>query len=360
MTMSLTIVMVGFLFVDLLILFLFVLNLKKYEAKANDVIPMVSILVAAKDEEHAIARCLDSLLNLSYPQHKLEILVGNDASNDDTLEILRSYEHKHAHIKVLDITDKVGEQQGKSNVLAQLANKAQGEYYLITDADMALPKDWIQYLVSSIKDGVGMAIGVTQVQGDRLQDLDWLYALGMLKVAADLGYPMTGMGNNMIVSKEAYDSVGGYAALPFSITEDYELFKHVKEKGYQCAHVFQKEVLGTTLPIVGFRNLLNQRKRWMKGAAQLPIPMLLLLSLQPGFYIVLVFMFFISPEISLYIIGGKLLIKLFLMSSIRTKLNTPFRFVSVILYEIYALVLAIASGIYYFLPTKIVWKGREY
>lgn len=362
MIMGLTIVLGVFLVVDLLILLLFLFNYRKFDSNELDILPMVSILVAAKDEEQTISRCLDSLLNLSYPQHKLEILVGNDASNDDTLQLMRSYEqrHTHTHIKVWDVTDKVGEQQGKSNVLAQLANKAQGEYYLITDADMSLPKDWIQYMISPMKDGVGMAIGVTQVIDNRMQELDWLYALGMLKIVADLGCPMTGMGNNMIITKEAYESVGGYESLPFSITEDFELFKHVKGKGYQCAHVFQKEVLGKTLPIIGFLNLLNQRKRWMKGAAQLPLLMLLLLSLQLGFYIGLLVMVILSPITVLLFIVLKIFLRFLFTTNIRVRLNISFRLLSVIIYEFYGIVLTISSVIYYLLPTKIVWKGRKY
>lgn len=360
MILVLTIVLATFLFVDLVILLLFIFNFKKYEPKADDTMPMASILLAVKDEEGAINRCLDSLLKLSYPKDKLEILVGNDASSDNTLEIIRTYEQKHAHIKVFDINDQVGEQQGKANVLAQLTNQAHGDYYLITDADMELVTDWCQYMLSSIKDNMGMAIGVTKVVGNRMQDLDWLYALGMLKVVTDLGRPMTGMGNNMIISKEAYQSVGGYESLPFSITEDYELFKHVKDKGYLCTHIYQKEVLGKTLSINGFLNLLNQRKRWMKGAAQLPLSMLLLLSLQPGFYVGMIIISVLSSKMVLLLLGVKLILRFSLMTSIRSKLNISFRFLSVLFYEMYGFLLVVASGVYYLLPTKITWKGREY
>ena len=107
------------------------------------------------------------------------------------------------------------------------------------------------------------------------------------------------MGNNMIVSKEAYRSVGGYESLPFSITEDFELFKHINKKGYQCLHIFKKEVVGQTLPINGFINLLNQRKRWMKGAVDLPWQMVGLLILQVCFYPCLIILSFMMPVVAL-------------------------------------------------------------
>jgi len=354
-----TILLLCFLAVDLLVLALFVFNHKKYQP-TQQIMPKVSILLAAKDEEATISRCLDSLLKLSYPKDRLEILIGNDMSSDDTLSILKTYEKDYEQLSVFDINECVNEQRGKANVLAQLAHQSKGEYFLITDADMELPKDWVQHMLSALDEKTGMAIGVTHVINDRMQDLDWLYGLGMIKVVTDLGYPMTGMGNNMIITKEAYKSVGGYEALPFSVTEDFELFKHMKQKGYQCAHVYQKEVLGKTLPIKGFMNLLNQRKRWMKGAAQLPLIMLFLLCLQPGFYVGIIMMFILLPKVALILLALKMTLRFLFMTSTRRRLNIRYRFMSVLFYELYGFCLVVASGVYYMLPTKVVWKGREY
>jgi cellulose synthase/poly-beta-1,6-N-acetylglucosamine synthase-like glycosyltransferase len=348
------------LVVDVLLVLLFLFNYRRFDLGKSLALPMVSILVAAKDEEQTIERCLDSLLKLSYPKDRLEILVGNDASEDNTLQIIRTYEDKYPQIKSLDITGRVGNQRGKSNVLAQLARQATGEYYMITDADMSLPSAWVQYMLSSLDDKVGMSIGVTHVEGSRMQDIDWLYGLGMLKIATDLGYPMTGMGNNMVISKAAYESVGGYESLPFSVTEDFELFKHVKRQGYQCQHVFQKEVLGKTLPMIGSINLLNQRKRWMKGAAQLPRVMLGLLCMQPGFYIGLLVTAMLSLKFALVFLALKIILRFLLMTGIRLRLNISFRAMSVIIYEFYGVVLTISSAIFYLWPTRVVWKGRKY
>jgi len=360
MMIGLSIVLMLILLADLLLIVFFLFNNKKYSASDSAKIPLVSILIAMKDEEANIRRCLDSLLKLSYPHDNLEILIGNDASEDGTLIMLNEYAQQYDHIKVLDITEKVGNQHGKANVLAQLAQQAKGEYYLITDADMSLPKDWVQNMLSPMTKQTGLAIGVTNMENNRMQDLDWLYALAMIKVVTDLGMPVTGMGNNMVISKEAYLSVGGYESLPFSITEDFELFRNVKEKGYKCAHVFQKEVLGTTLPMIGFLNLLNQRKRWMKGAVQLPWLMIGLLSLQPLFYLGVAIMSFMEADLVLMLVGLKLLLSIVFMTIIRYRLQLPFRLLSVLMYQVYALIIAIFSVLYNLLPVSVKWKGRTY
>ncbi len=58
---------------------------------AGDDLPVVSILVAARNEEQNIIRCLQALTELDYPAYKLEILVGNDASEDKTRELVAAF-----------------------------------------------------------------------------------------------------------------------------------------------------------------------------------------------------------------------------------------------------------------------------
>lgn len=360
MIWSLEIILAFALLIDLLLIVFFNYNYKQYTSTHDTYQPVVSILVAAKDEEANINRCIDSLLQLSYPRDKLEILIGNDASDDNTLSLVKVYAEKYTRVKVFDITSKVGDQQGKGNVLAQLAQQVSGEYLLITDADMSLPVHWVQNMLSPMKENTGLAIGVTHVEGNRMQDLDWLYALGMVKVVTDLGLSVTGMGNNMIISKDVYSSIGGYESLPFSIIEDFELFKHVRKSGYDCVHIFQKEVLGITLSMKGFFNLLNQRKRWMRGAVQLSWQMVSLLFLQSGFYVGLLVIFFYAPDIAIFFLIGKLLLRLGFMTTLRSRLCLPIRFLSVLAYEFYSIIIGISSIFYFLLPFKVKWKGREY
>ncbi|MDH5367544.1 MAG: glycosyltransferase [Cyclobacteriaceae bacterium] len=338
---------------------LFITNFKKYTKKWDE-LPSVSVLLAARNEEANIERCLNSLASLDYPIDKLQILVGDDCSEDNTWQIIDKFQSKYPFIQSFHITEQIGEQKGKANVLAQLAHKATGNFFLVTDADMLLPPSWIHGMLSAMEKKVGLAIGVTHDDNNKMQNIDWLFALGMVKVITDLGLPVTGMGNNMIVSKEAYKSVGGYESLPFSITEDLELFKHIKKKGHECKHLFQKEVLGKTLPIKGLFNLLNQRKRWMKGAYELQWHMIILLIFQACFYPCLIALLFVAPLIASVIFTTKIILQFFFMMLIRKRLNLSFNLLSALLYEFYSIFISIFSVLYYLLPVKIIWKGREY
>ena len=60
--------------------------------------PFVSIIVAAHNEAKNIAVCLDSLLNQDYPEEKMEIIIVDDRSTDDTASIVKEYEQNYKFI----------------------------------------------------------------------------------------------------------------------------------------------------------------------------------------------------------------------------------------------------------------------
>jgi 1,2-diacylglycerol 3-beta-glucosyltransferase len=237
--------------------------------------PRVSILVAARNEEAALPRCLASLRALDYPIGLLEILVGDDASTDRTHAVAEAALAGFAgHYQVLSIQDNLGQARGKANVLAHLARAAQAEYLLITDADIEVPPTWVPAMLRHAAPSVGTVTGLTVVAGPgllaRLQRLDWLMSLALIQVGTEAGQPMTAMGNNMLITRTAYLATGGYEALPFSVTEDFALFEAVNAHGFGYRQLFEPAVRATSLPTASWRALVKQRLRWLRGVAALP------------------------------------------------------------------------------------------
>lgn len=81
---------------------------------------------------------------------------------------------------------------------------------------------------------------------------------------------MTAVGNNMLVRRAAYESIGGYETLAFSVSEDLQLFGQVVAQGWQFRNLVAPGALGVSGPQPTWRCLLRQRQRWMKGAGRLP------------------------------------------------------------------------------------------
>lgn len=209
--------------------------------------PRVSILVAARNEAATIERCLRALAALNYPAGQLEILIGDDASTDDTAAVVRRFIADQPQFRLLPIRHRLGTARGKSNVLAHLCRAATTDYFLLTDADMALPPDWVQTMLAAAPAGVGVVTGITTAGGPlfgRLQGLDWLFGLNIIRLLTDCGLPITAVGNNMLVTRAAYESIGGFEALAFTVTEDVQLFTQVVAQGWHYRNLIDPRVLG--------------------------------------------------------------------------------------------------------------------
>lgn len=322
--------------------------------------PKVSILLAVRNEEENIERCLSSLAALDYPKDKIEILIGDDNSSDNTFELVEQLIEHNSRCYLFKIKEQVAHQKGKANVLAQLANKAKGQYYFVTDADMRLPESWIKEMVTAAESGFDIITGVTLVEDNKWQSIDWLFAIAMIYVLDCLGRPVTTMGNNMMISRRGYEAVGGYENIPFSITEDMELFRHVRSAGYKVKHIFNNSVLGFTKSVKQVSTLFHQRKRWMRGALQLKWPMITILIIQAFYFPLIISAFVFSPLIATVLFLIKTTVQALFIYLTGRVLSYKMPFIALFLYEFYSWFVAIGSGLFYLSGSKVNWKGRKY
>lgn len=327
--------------------------------------PFISILVAARNEEKNILNCLTALSKLNYPKNSYEVIVGNDNSDDNTEYLIDVFIKEKNNFHKVNITDNLGQAKGKANVLAHLVHKAKGEYFFITDADIEVPEYWVQSQLSNYTNGIGTVSGVTIVKGDRLldkfQSLDWIFAFGMVKVVSDQNMPVSAVGNNMSISRVCYNSVGGYENIPFSVTEDFELFRQVLKKGWNYKNLLNAPVLAYTKGIESFWKLVLQRKRWMHGAMQLPLVLIALLTLQALFFPFILALLIICPLYGVIAWMLKIILQNSFNALVLKRMHLNFDLIKYIfVYEIYSGILATIMLVYYWVPDKIVWKGRKY
>jgi cellulose synthase/poly-beta-1,6-N-acetylglucosamine synthase-like glycosyltransferase len=326
--------------------------------------PFVSILIAARNEENNINRCLQALARLNYPDAHFEVLIGNDQSEDATALLTEKFIKEYPNFKLINIESQLGHAKGKANVLAHLVHQAKGDFYFITDADISVPENWIREMLSYYKPELGIISGFSLIEDENLlshfQNLEWIFAFGMVKVSSELNIPVSAIGNNMLITKEAYWSTGGYENIPFSVTEDFELFRQTLKKGWKYKNLGNEGVLSFSRPMQSFAKILSQRKRWMQGAVQLPWPLVIFLSLQSVFlpFIILTIVLYPMAGIALWVI--KILLKnifnfIFLK---RIKQKTKI-LIYAIPFEIYSGILSL-SLLFYFMIPGVKWKGRKY
>lgn len=330
-----------------------------------DAYPFVSILLAVRNEEKVLANCLDTLLYQDLPTSNYEIIIGNDGSTDDTLNILEAYSKKYRNIKVFTIENRLNNLKGKANVLAHLAREAKGKTFLFTDADMSLPPSWITSMLSLVKESTGIANGfsVPRPNGkifSDLQTIDWLMAQNQLSLLEKFSIPVTAMGNNLLVTRQAYNSVGGYEKIGFSVTEDFHLFRQIVNKGWSFRNAYNLNVPAYTLPETSISALLSQRLRWMQGALSLPKTLLLPLIFNALYLPLLIVLFLFSPFIAVmaFFIRWSIVSLSVVKVSIETGHKTLLKWAG--LYDIYNLCLSFVLLLMYPFKKEINWKGRSF
>ena len=345
---------------------LFVIGAKKKHQRLDDAdLPLVTVIVAARDEEDNIQRCLDSLGKLEYPDNKLEVLIVDDRSTDRTGELIDNFVAKRDNFHKIIPDKPIGKMVGKVNALATAIRNAKGEVIFTTDADCAVKPTWAMNMASYFQADVGMVDSYTTQEANSsfggMQAIDFIYLLLVAGGTINLGVPISCIGNNMSFRKKAYDEIGGYEALPFSVTEDFTLLRAIyKLKKYKIIFPLDKDALITSLPCPDFKSLFRQKKRWSIGGLGVPVRgfFIMFWGYLTSLCIVLTPLFY-SP-VWLYLIFFKIAIDLFVLFPIHQNLGITKNLKYFIVHQVYYILYVLALPFIVFTNRRVVWKGRIY
>lgn len=128
--------------------------------------PSVSVLVPAFNEEKIILSRLENLKEVSYPKDKMEIILIDDASTDQTLAKAEEFvrENPELQIKILHQTSR----QGKAKGLNAALNACSNGIVVVTDADVSWPKDILNKALPYMSDPtIGALSGIAQLKNPK-------------------------------------------------------------------------------------------------------------------------------------------------------------------------------------------------
>ena len=121
-------------------------SFSKHHNSANKNIP-VSIIICARNEAENIRNNLESVIKQNYAN--FEVIVVNDASSDESLSILTSFEKQHPNLKIIDIELTPNYAGNKKNAITQAIVAASHDKLLFTDADCKpVSSNWIHEMTS--------------------------------------------------------------------------------------------------------------------------------------------------------------------------------------------------------------------
>ena len=114
---------------------------------AGDNLPFVSVIMAVHNEEAVIFEKLRSIFKTSYPEEKIELLVGSDASDDNTDEKLHVHSNENEALRFYAFR----ERRGKPAVINELRDEAMGEILILTDAQVIFNREYVNcsYMIIS-------------------------------------------------------------------------------------------------------------------------------------------------------------------------------------------------------------------
>ena len=251
-------------------------NRKKLNEIAAGSEPMVTIVVPARNEEARIEDCIRSIARNQYPRKKFEIIAVNDRSEDETGQLLESLKREIPNLSVIhnDKSKAIKNLQGKPGALQLAINSCRGTIILMTDADCTVSETWIRSHAATFRNSnLGITAAYTNIIGSnpfsRIQAVEWLYLHTMAIGGMGHGQPLSCYGNNISLHKEKFDTIGGYSALKFSITEDLAMLQAMHKHGYDTRHLSDEASMINTYANKTLREYLNQHHRWIVGAADL-------------------------------------------------------------------------------------------
>ncbi len=222
--------------------------------------PSVTIAVPAFNEENNIRLTIKSLLKLDYPKDKLDIIVIDDGSIDNTYNIAKEYEKYGVRV----FTKR---NEGKGETLNFALRHAKGELFGVLDADSWVNRNALKKLVAYFNDPDIMAvtpslkIGKPKSLLQKIQAIEYLFGIFLRKIFAFLNSIHVTPGPFSIFRKSFFDNNGGYRT--DTLTEDIEIALRIQSKGYKIENSVDACVF--TRGPANFKPLLKQRLRWYKG-----------------------------------------------------------------------------------------------
>ncbi|EGT4675536.1 TPA: glycosyltransferase family 2 protein [Clostridioides difficile] len=241
------------------------------EIKEIDEYPMISILVPAHNEAKVIGRTVESLLLLNYPKSKMELIVINDNSSDNSKEILENIKDRYNNYNFTIInTDNLTGGKGKSNALNIGYTISKGDFIAVYDADNTPDKNALRYLVQTIvmNDELGAVIGkfrtrnknknlLTKFINIETLSFQWMSQAGRWQLFNLCTIP----GTNFILRRSIIEEIGGWDSK--AIAEDTEISFRIYKLGYKIKLVPQSITWEQEPETV--KVWIKQRTRWAKG-----------------------------------------------------------------------------------------------
>lgn len=310
--------------------------------------PMLSIIIAAKNEEKSINSLFDSLEKSNYPKENFEVIIVDDNSSDKTAELVQSRVSGNNNYVFIKAENK--EFEGKRGALSIGIKSAKNNFIIITDADCKPEPSWLNEMASALDYGYDFVFGAAPIQKgktlvEKLSAFENLRNTYLTIAAVGLNIPYSAAARSFAFRKTSFERIGGYSKTIETLSGDDDLLlrEAVKNK-MLIGTVIQSDSLVYSSAPKNFEHYFQQKKRHLQTSFHYLFKQKMFL----GFWhlinlisLLSITLMFISPFLALPF-AVKLVYDLFVVIKHQKELGHNFKFYEIlylqILFEVFVAV----------------------
>ncbi|MBK9191080.1 MAG: glycosyltransferase [Crocinitomicaceae bacterium] len=257
---------------------------KKKQTSAET--PSVSVIVCARNEEDNLFKNLPAVLTQDYP--KFEVIVVNDMSVDESKHIIRAYQEKYPHLRIIELEKNRHRKFGKKMPLTIGIKGAQYEHLVMIDADCyPAGNQWLKTIVRNYTEGKEIVIGVGPYETEK-SFLNKLIRFDTTTIAstylsfACAGKPYMAVGRNMSYTRKRFFEVDGFKSHYHIQSGDDDLFMRDAATKKNVAVEISPESFVFSHPKQTWAEWIKQKQRHFTTAPRYRLINKLLLGIFPA------------------------------------------------------------------------------
>jgi cellulose synthase/poly-beta-1,6-N-acetylglucosamine synthase-like glycosyltransferase len=264
-TIILYIILFVSLYVQVFFLFSFLKNKKElFTKEANtdaDLLPSVSFLIPCWNEGITIKRTVDSIFQLQYPIDKLNIVIIDDGSSDNTWKVMQSFKN-NPRVKILQKKN-----SGKYSALNLGLEHCSTELFASVDADTILDNQALVEIVKYFKNPEIVAVGGSVLIdspssfAQKAQSVEYQMNSYVKKMLGFTGGVLVVPGAFSVFRTDIVKQIGGYRE--GNNLEDLELTFRIQTKNMKVDHCHTAFAFTKGPATLGA--FFKQRLRWSRG-----------------------------------------------------------------------------------------------
>ena len=195
--------------------------------------PLISIVVPAYNEEHAIRRTIEALLGLDYPVDRRQILIVSDASTDGTDDVVREYAHRG--VELLRLPERSGKTAAENAALPHL----RGGIVVNTDATIRILPTALKPLIRVFQDpaigvasGRDVSVGALTLEANQGESGYVGYEMWVRSLETRVGSIVGASGCFYAIRLELHETL-----VPAALSRDFASALTAREHGYRAVSV---------------------------------------------------------------------------------------------------------------------------